>query len=113
MNIQFPFSNANTVGARISVWAGRHGEALVTFKKTRPAGQPAAVSDLPPLRCCALPVRSRTSQIPRCKISSEIAPQNKNTTLGVKQNGKETAIRRRHGAEEGRRALGGPHRHRA
>lgn len=41
------------------------------LQKTRPAGQPAAVSDLPPLRCCALPVRSRTSQIPRCKIRAQ------------------------------------------
>ena len=68
MNIQFPVQQCQYCGSTNIGLGWQHGEALVTFKKHGLRG-----NRLQYLICrrCALPVRSRTSQIPRCKIRAQ------------------------------------------
>ena len=45
----------------------QHGEALVTYKKHGTPGQPASVSDLPPLWSCGVSVGGGVPQFPPIK----------------------------------------------
>ena len=70
MNIQFPVQQCQYCGSTNIGLGWQHGEALVTFKKHGLRGN--RLQYLICRRCgAALPVRSRTSQIPRCKIRAQ------------------------------------------
>ena len=76
--------------------AARRGTGHI--QKTRYGGQPTAVLDLSSVRCCALSVRGRAIQVSSYEVGHTT---NETELLEVKQHGKETTIRGRHGAQAG------------
>ena len=69
------------------------------LQETRTPGQPASVSDLPPLWGRGVSMGSGASQISAYQVSHpKIASQIKDKNLGGDGNGKAKTIRRRHGS---------------
>ena len=69
MTNRLPIQRCQYCGCEDIGLGWQHGEALVTFKKH---GMLGTDSDLPPLRCSALPVRGGAVQISFCEIDYTI-----------------------------------------
>ena len=105
---QMPVQRCQYCGSDDLGLGWQHGEALVTYKKhgllgsrlrSRTPGQPASVSDLPPLWGRGVSMGSGASQISAYQVSHpKIASQIKDKNLGGDGNGKAKTIRRRHGS---------------
>ena len=61
---QIPVQRCQYCGSDDLGLGWQHGEALVTYKEARTPGQPAPLSDLPPLRGRGLSMGGRTPQVP-------------------------------------------------